>query len=66
MADTRRNAILIAGAGPVGLAAALALLRRGVAVTVLEAEPALDTAPRGSTFHPRRSRCSWNWAWAAG
>jgi len=52
MADAHRNAVLIAGAGPVGLTAGLALLRRGVAVTVLENEPALDTAPRGSTFHP--------------
>lgn len=52
MADAHRNAVLIASAGPVGLTAGLAPLRRGVAVTVLEAEPALDTAPRGSTFHP--------------
>jgi 3-(3-hydroxy-phenyl)propionate hydroxylase len=52
MTDARGNAILIAGAGPVGLTAGLALLRRGVAVTVLEAKPALDTAPRDSTFHP--------------
>ena len=36
-----RNArILIVGAGPVGMVCALALNRRGVAVTVCEQEPA--------------------------
>jgi 3-(3-hydroxy-phenyl)propionate hydroxylase len=50
MPDERLDTVLIAGAGPVGLTAGLALPRRGVAV--LEAEPALVTAPRGSTFHP--------------
>ena len=43
--------VLIAGAGPVGLVAAAALQRRGVPVTVLEAEPALPPELRGSTFH---------------
>lgn len=44
--------VVIAGAGPVGLTAALALTRRGIAVTVLEAEESLPTTPRASTFHP--------------
>jgi 3-(3-hydroxy-phenyl)propionate hydroxylase len=44
--------VLIAGAGPVGLMAAAALVRRGVAVTVLEAGAALATQSRASTFHP--------------
>ncbi|WP_137181570.1 NAD(P)/FAD-dependent oxidoreductase [Roseomonas sp. AR75] len=44
--------ILIAGAGPVGLALALALQRRGIAVQVLEKREGLSTASRASTFHP--------------
>lgn len=44
--------VLIAGAGPVGLATALTLARRGVAVQVLEKRPALSEASRASTFHP--------------
>lgn len=44
--------VIVAGAGPVGLAAALALVRRGVAVTLLEKRPTLNKASRASTFHP--------------
>ena len=44
--------ILIAGAGPVGLAAAANLARGGVPVTVLEAGPDLSEESRASTFHP--------------
>jgi 2-polyprenyl-6-methoxyphenol hydroxylase-like FAD-dependent oxidoreductase len=44
--------VLVAGAGPVGLYAAAALARRGVAVTVLERREALSVASRASTFHP--------------
>jgi 3-(3-hydroxy-phenyl)propionate hydroxylase len=44
--------IIIVGAGPVGLTAALALGRRGIPAVVLAAEPELVMELRGSTFHP--------------
>src|SRR5882672_11940729 len=44
--------IIIVGAGPVGLTAALALARRGIPNVVLAAEPELVMELRGSTFHP--------------
>jgi 3-(3-hydroxy-phenyl)propionate hydroxylase len=44
--------ILIVGAGPVGLSLAIALLRKGLPVTVIEADAQLNTQIRASTFHP--------------
>ncbi len=49
---TPDNRVLIAGAGPVGLVAAAALVRRNVPVTLFEASPALSEESRASTFHP--------------
>ena len=46
------NRIIVVGAGPVGLTAALALSRRGIPTTLLTAEPELAMELRGSTFHP--------------
>src|SRR5947207_13074999 len=43
--------VLIAGAGPVGCIAALALARQGVAVHVFEAQPRVDDSPRAATTH---------------
>ena len=50
--EVRLMHVLIAGAGPVGLTAALALARRGCEVTVLEAGDDLAAESRASTFHP--------------
>lgn len=57
---TQRKAILpetekrvfIAGAGPVGLAAAASLAKQGIPVTVFEACAELSSESRASTFHP--------------
>jgi len=43
--------VLIAGGGPVGVIAALALARQGIAVHVFEAEDRVNDAPRAATTH---------------
>ena len=48
----RNDRVIVVGAGPVGLTAALALHRRGIETMVLAAEPELVMELRGSTFHP--------------
>jgi 3-(3-hydroxy-phenyl)propionate hydroxylase len=50
-----RNAsarVLVVGAGPVGMVCALALNRRGIAVTVCEQEPAPVKDQRAASIHP--------------
>ncbi len=44
--------VIIVGAGPVGLTAAVALARGGLDVLVLERDEQLSDLPRASTFHP--------------
>jgi 3-(3-hydroxy-phenyl)propionate hydroxylase len=44
--------VIVVGAGPVGLTAALALARRNIPTVLLAAEPDLVMELRGSTFHP--------------
>jgi len=49
MADSR---VIIVGAGPTGLTAALFLVKAGVPVTVLESRTEIYDDPRAATFHP--------------
>src|SRR5579863_6044935 len=44
--------VLIAGGGPVGVIAALALAQRGIPVRLFEAEADVNDSPRASTLHP--------------
>jgi 2-polyprenyl-6-methoxyphenol hydroxylase-like FAD-dependent oxidoreductase len=46
------STVLVAGAGPVGLTAALLLGSKGIPVTVLEAQASISEELRASTFHP--------------
>ncbi len=47
-----QNRVLVAGAGPVGITVAYALLRQDIPVTLVEASSELPSAPRAATFHP--------------
>ena len=48
----KEDRVIVVGAGPVGLTAALALARRNIPVVLLAAETGLVQELRGSTFHP--------------
>jgi len=52
MPDIFEEGVLIAGAGPSGMVAAVALAKAGVPVTVFEAQAELPVDLRASTFHP--------------
>lgn len=49
---TNRRKLIIVGAGPVGVVAALDAARRGYAVTLIEADTEISANPRAATFHP--------------
>ena len=44
--------VLIVGAGPVGLSAALALSRMNIDVQIIDSGLEIDSRMRASTFHP--------------
>lgn len=44
--------VIVVGAGPVGLLASLRLAQAGMAVTVLEALPAVEESPRAMAYQP--------------
>jgi len=48
----KKTRIVIAGGGPVGVVSALACAQHGYAVTLLEADAAIDDNPRAATTHP--------------
>jgi 2-polyprenyl-6-methoxyphenol hydroxylase-like FAD-dependent oxidoreductase len=52
MRHNRSDRVLVAGAGPVGAAVAVALAQRDIPVTILEAAPRPSDEWRASTFHP--------------
>jgi 2-polyprenyl-6-methoxyphenol hydroxylase-like FAD-dependent oxidoreductase len=51
MAMPTQRPVLIAGGGPVGVIAALALARQGIPVHVFEAEARVNDSPRAATTH---------------
>ncbi len=44
--------VAVVGGGPVGLLTALGLARQGLSVTVIEAEPDINEAPRAAVYFP--------------
>jgi 3-(3-hydroxy-phenyl)propionate hydroxylase len=51
MAMATQRPVLVAGGGPVGVIAALALARQGIPVHVFEAETRVNDSPRAATTH---------------
>ena len=52
MSDENNNRIIIAGGGPTGLIATLALARQDIPVLLLEAQETPEDHRRATTFHP--------------
>ncbi len=50
--NKNKDRVVIAGAGPVGLTLAYALIRQDIPVLMLETYADVPTDPRASTFHP--------------
>lgn len=47
-----KSDVIVVGAGPVGFLTALGLARRGIGVTLLEAEAGINNAPRAAIYFP--------------
>jgi 3-(3-hydroxy-phenyl)propionate hydroxylase len=47
-----KDRVCVVGAGPVGVVAAIACAKKGIPVTLLEAEASIDHSPRAATTHP--------------
>lgn len=52
MMSVEKTSVLIVGAGPVGLSAAVALAKSGVDIAIIEESSQIDQRMRASTFHP--------------
>jgi 3-(3-hydroxy-phenyl)propionate hydroxylase len=52
MTENSTQDAIVVGAGPVGAICALALARKGLSVTLLEAEHEINRNPRAATTHP--------------
>ncbi len=52
MQSIKETHVGIVGAGPVGVVAAIACIKKGFKVTLIEAEAAIDHGPRAATTHP--------------
>jgi 3-(3-hydroxy-phenyl)propionate hydroxylase len=48
----REDRVIVVGAGPVGAVTALALVKKGIPVTLMEAEPEPPEDQRAATIHP--------------
>ena len=52
MATRQDNRVIVVGAGPVGAVMTLALVKKGIPVTLLEALPDAAEDQRAATVHP--------------
>jgi 2-polyprenyl-6-methoxyphenol hydroxylase-like FAD-dependent oxidoreductase len=52
----KRDGVVVVGAGPVGFLTALGLARKGIPVTLLEAEAQINDSPRAAVYFPTTVR----------
>src|SRR3954468_672601 len=66
LVDVQTTTCCVVGGGPGGVMLALLLARRGVPVTLLEANPTFERDFRGDTIHPGLLEISTRSAWPTG